>query len=103
MILTRSPLEPIGMSGMNGASAPQRRSARLSGESVEENEPPAKKNRVEAQTSTVSTKDVDGDSNAASKKKRKGMLSFAPRARMLACGLIAGSAHVACVWSRSAK
>ena len=74
MILTRSPLEPIGMNGMNGAGAPKRRSARLSGESVEENEPPAKKNRVEAQTSTVSTKEADGDSNAVGKKKRKGMI-----------------------------
>ena len=70
MVLTRSPLEAIGM---NGAGLPKRRSARLSGESVEENEPPAKKNKVDgAQTSTVGTKEADGDSAAVSRKKRKG-------------------------------
>lgn len=69
-VLTRSPLEPIGM---NGAGVPKRRSARLSGESVEENEPPAKENKVDgAQTSTVTTKEADGDSGAVTKKKRKG-------------------------------
>ncbi len=76
MVLTRSPLEPIGM---NGAGLPKRRSARLSGDSVEENEPPGKKNKVEgAQTSTVSTKEVDGEAATVSRKKRKGETS--PRA-----------------------
>ena len=77
MVLTRSPLEPIGM---NGAGLPKRRSARLSGESVEENEPPAKKNKVDgAQTSTVSTKEADGNAEAAavSRKKRKGEAQIA--------------------------
>ena len=60
---------------MNAGSVPKRRSARLSGESVEENEPPVKKNKSDgAQTSIVSTKEADGDSAAASKKKRKGEL-----------------------------
>lgn len=69
MVLSRSPLEPIGM---NGAGLPKRRSARLSGESVEENEPPAKKGMVNgAQTSTVTTKEVDGEATAISRGKRK--------------------------------
>ena len=72
MVLTRSPLEAIGM---NGAGLPKRRSARLSGESVEENEPPVKKNKVDgAQTSTVGTKEVDGEAAAVSRKKRKGKI-----------------------------
>lgn len=67
MVLTRSPLEPIGM---NGAGSQKRRSARLSHEGVEENEPPAKKSRAHgAQTSTISTKEQDGDSNAVAKRK----------------------------------
>jgi len=67
MVLTRSPLEPIGM---NGAGTQKRRSARLSHEGVEENEPPAKKSRVNgAQTTTVSTKERDGDSNAVAKRR----------------------------------
>ena len=74
IVLTRSPLEPIGM---NGAGASKRRSARLSGESVEENEPPAKKNRMEgAVTSVVGTKEADGDSGAVGRKKRKGKTPF---------------------------
>lgn len=58
---------------MNGAGVPQRRSARLSQEGVEENEAPAKKDRINgAQTSTVSTKEQDGDgAPGPSKKKRK--------------------------------
>lgn len=65
MVLTRSPLEPIGM---NGGSGPKRRSARLSAEGAEENEPPTKKGK----TIVVGTKEQDGDSAAATKKKRKG-------------------------------
>jgi kinetochore protein Mis13/DSN1 len=85
MVLTRSPLEPIGM---NGAGLPKRRSARLSGESVEENEPPAKKNKLDgAQTSTVSTKEVDGESAAVSRKKRKGMTPLS-RTREIAMGRV---------------
>ncbi|KAK5124790.1 hypothetical protein LTR85_001503 [Meristemomyces frigidus] len=67
MILTRSPLEPIGM---NGAGTQKRRSARLSHEGAEENEPPAKRSRVNgAHTTTVSTKERDGDANAVGKRK----------------------------------
>ena len=74
MVLTRSPLEPIGMNGASGA--PQRRSARLSAEGAEENEPPAKKDRVNGvSTTTVSTKEQDGDGVAPSKKKRKGKIA----------------------------
>ena len=73
MVLTRSPLEPIGM---NGAGASKRRSARLSAEGAEENEPPAKKSKANgAQTTIVSTKEQDGETGAASKKKRKGETS----------------------------
>lgn len=80
MILTRSPLEPIGM---NGGSVPKRRSARLSGESVEENEPPTKKDKSDGvQTSTVTTKEADGDSAAATKNKRKGKISSRCAARV---------------------
>ena len=58
---------------MNGAGAQKRRSARLSAEGAEENEPPGKKNKVNGvQTTTVSTKEQDGDAGAATKKKRKG-------------------------------
>lgn len=67
IVLTRSPLEPIGM---NGAGMPKRRSARLSNEGVEEYEPPAKKSRVNGvETTTVSTKVQDGDSNSVVKKR----------------------------------
>lgn len=70
MVLARSPLEPIGM---NGAGGPKRRSARLSAEGAEENEPPAKKSKANGvQSSVVSTKEQDGDAGAASRKKRKG-------------------------------
>ncbi|KXT01516.1 hypothetical protein AC578_4520 [Pseudocercospora eumusae] len=76
LVLTRSPLEVIGM---NGGGAQKRRSARLSGEGNgnegAENEPPTKKAKVNDATTTttsVSTKQQDGDQNkAASKKKRK--------------------------------
>ena len=57
---------------MNSAGAPKRRSARLSAEGAEENEPPAKKTKVNGvETTTVSTKEQDGDSGAPSKRKRK--------------------------------
>ncbi|KAK3722390.1 hypothetical protein LTR37_002381 [Vermiconidia calcicola] len=72
MVLTRSPLEPIVMNGAGGY--PSRRSARLSAEGAEENEPPAKKSRAngaQSSKSAVSTKGQDGDSGAASRKKRK--------------------------------
>lgn len=76
MILTRSPLEPIGMNGA-GVQYSKRRSARLSAEGVEDHEPPAKKNRVAgAQTTSVSTKEQDGDAGGVVKKKRKGKLCF---------------------------
>jgi hypothetical protein len=43
---------------------------------VEENEPPAKKNKSDGgQTSTVTTKEADGDSAAVAKNKRKGKIS----------------------------
>jgi hypothetical protein len=65
---------------MNGAGVQQtkRRSARLSAEGAEENEPPVKKSKMGAsQTTSVSTKELDGDSGTVAKKKRKGMdLSF---------------------------
>jgi len=67
IVLTRSPLEPIGM---NGAGVPKRRSARLSNEGAEEHEPPAKRSRVNGvETTTVSTKIQDGDANAVAKKR----------------------------------
>lgn len=73
---------------MNGAGVPpKRRSARLSGESVEENEPPAKKSKVDGVlTSTVGTKEADGDAGVVGKKKRKGMLSLYAL-RGLACAV----------------
>lgn len=62
---------------MNGAGAQKRRSTRLSTEGAEENEPPSKKARVNGvQTTTVGTKEQDGDASAAPKKKRKGMVSM---------------------------
>ena len=62
-----------------GAGASKRRSARLSAEGAEENEPPAKKSKVNGvQTSTVSTKEQDGDTGAASRKKRKGKINELP-------------------------
>jgi len=69
MVITRSPLEAIGM---NGAGTQKRRSARLSHEGNGENEPPSKKTKVNgAQTTTVSTKEQDGDNNAATKRRSK--------------------------------
>ena len=71
MVLTRAPLEPIGM---NAAGSSKRRSARLSSEGPGENEPPTKKSRSNGvQIQTVSTKEQDGDLNAMAKpRKRKG-------------------------------
>lgn len=47
----------------------------MSAESAEENEPPAKRSKVNGiETTTVSTKEQDGDSGAAAKRKRKGEL-----------------------------
>lgn len=57
---------------MNGAGTQKRRSLRLSHEGSGENEPPAKKSRVNgAQTKTVGTKEQDGDSNAVARRKPK--------------------------------
>ena len=73
MVLARSPLEPMSMNG--AAGGPKRRSARLSNDAAEENELPVKKSKGNvngAQTTTVSTKESDGDAGVASKKKRKG-------------------------------
>jgi len=69
MVLPRPPLEPLGM---NGGSTSKRRSARLSVEGAEENEPPAKKSRVNgAQASNVSTKELDGDGNGLPKRRAR--------------------------------
>ncbi|KAM3418266.1 hypothetical protein BST61_g4267 [Cercospora zeina] len=70
IVLTRAPLEAIGM---NGATTQKRRSARLSGEGNGENEPPAKKAKVNGgTTTTISTKQQDGEpKKAASRKKRQ--------------------------------
>lgn len=81
MVLTRPPLESIGM---NGAGTSKRRSARLSQESGGgENEPPSKKaktNGASAATS-VSTKQQDGGAKPTSKRKQKGTGEhFAPLA-----------------------
>lgn len=70
MLLTRSPLEVIGMNGAQ--QQPKRRSARLSADGAEgENEPP-RRNGV--QTTSISTKEGDGGEPVvgAAKKKRKG-------------------------------
>lgn len=58
---------------MNIQPTQKRRSARLSQDGADENEPPAKKAKGNAaHTTTVSTKEQDGDANAAGRKKRKG-------------------------------
>ena len=72
MTLTRPPLESIGM---NSGGMPKRRSARLSADSVEENEPPVKKSKVNGD---------DGDAGVNSKKKRAGKPQNARRALRLA-------------------
>ncbi|KAK5739578.1 hypothetical protein LTR17_005267 [Elasticomyces elasticus] len=64
IVLSRSPLGPIGM---NGAGTSKRRSARLSHEGIEENEPPAKKSK--ANGAQVSTKEQDGDAKVVAKRK----------------------------------
>lgn len=72
IVLTRLPLEIIGM---NGGATGKRRSARLSGEgNGSENEPPAKKAKVNGSstTTTINTKQQDGEpKKAAGKKKRQ--------------------------------
>lgn len=71
--LTRSPLESLGM---NGGGAPKRRSARLSQEGNGENEPPAKKSKANGgTTSTVGTKQQDGESRAVASRKKAGELA----------------------------
>jgi kinetochore protein Mis13/DSN1 len=68
MLLTRSPLEVIGMNGAQQQMT--RRSARLSTEGTEsENEPP-RRNGVH--TTSVGTKQGDGGGEIVTKKKRKG-------------------------------
>ncbi|KAK1058130.1 hypothetical protein LTR33_013479 [Friedmanniomyces endolithicus] len=67
MVLTRPPLEPLGM---NGLSTSRRRSARLSVEGAEENEPPAKKSRVNGAQAT-NTKEQDGDANGLPKRRAR--------------------------------
>ncbi|KAK4971504.1 hypothetical protein LTR42_007232 [Elasticomyces elasticus] len=55
---------------MNGAGTSKRRSARLSHEGIEENEPPAKKSKAYgAPATTVSTKEQDGDAKVVAKRK----------------------------------
>ncbi|KAK4923977.1 hypothetical protein LTR49_008922 [Elasticomyces elasticus] len=55
---------------MNGAGTSKRRSARLSHEGIEENEPPAKKSKANgAPATTVSTKEQDGDAKVVAKRK----------------------------------
>ena len=69
MVLTRSPLQSIGM---NGAGTQKRRSARLSHDGTEGDEPPTKKTRVNgAQTPTISTTEQDGATNVAGKTKTR--------------------------------
>ncbi|KAK1820740.1 hypothetical protein LTR12_004765 [Friedmanniomyces endolithicus] len=67
MVLPRPPLEPLGM---NGGSTSKRRSARLSVEGAEENEPPAKKSRVNGAQGT-NTKEQDGDANGLPKRRAR--------------------------------
>ncbi|KAK0927656.1 hypothetical protein LTR29_017611 [Friedmanniomyces endolithicus] len=67
MGLPRPPLEPLGM---NGGSTSKRRSARLSVEGAEENEPPAKKSRVNGAQAT-NTKEQDGDANGLPKRRAR--------------------------------
>lgn len=73
VLTTRAPLEIIGM---NGAGTQKRRSARLSQEGNGESEPPAKKAKVNETTTTVNTKQQDGEAKAASKRKNRGMLDI---------------------------
>lgn len=77
MTLTRSPLQSIGM---NGAGVAKRRSARLSAEGLEsDGEPPAKRTRITGaqHTTTVTTKEQDGVSNAVAKKRGRGEFTWA--------------------------
>ncbi|KAK1065365.1 hypothetical protein LTR74_008042 [Friedmanniomyces endolithicus] len=67
MILPRPPLEPLGM---NGGNTSKRRSARLSVEGAEENEPPAKKSRVNG-AQAANTKELDGDANGLPKRRAR--------------------------------
>lgn len=93
MVLTRSPLEPIGMNGA-GVVAPKRRSARLSAEGADENAddgfaPTVRKGKGTATTTTttttVGTKERDGGlegAGAGAKRKKRGemnLLCFALR------------------------
>ncbi|EME50018.1 hypothetical protein DOTSEDRAFT_68768 [Dothistroma septosporum NZE10] len=67
MVLTRSPLEVIGM---NEGGAQKRRSARLSHEGEAEHEPPAKRSRANGvSTTTINTKQQAGDTGKAPAKK----------------------------------
>ncbi|KAK4557075.1 hypothetical protein LTR86_006056 [Recurvomyces mirabilis] len=70
MVLTRSPLEVISM---NGAGTSKRRSARLSHEGADDNEPPMKRSRANGggaqATTVVGTKEQDGDANALARRR----------------------------------
>ncbi|KAI5369862.1 Putative kinetochore-associated protein Dsn1/Mis13 [Septoria linicola] len=70
IVLTRIPLEVIGM---NGGASQKRRSARLSGEGNGDNEPPTKKAKVNGgSTTTITTKQQDdGSKKLASRKKKQ--------------------------------
>lgn len=83
MVLTRSPLEVIGM---NGGGTQKRRSARLPHEGEAGNEPPAKRSKANGvSTTTINTKQQDGDTaKAPSKKGRKGKIA----------GLVAGECQL---------
>lgn len=70
VVTARSPLEVIGM---NGAGTQKRRSARLSQEGNGESEPPAKKAKINETTTTINTKQQDGESKPANKKQSRGM------------------------------
>lgn len=67
VVLTRQPLENIGMNGAGN----KRRSARLSHEGEEDSEPAAKRNRTNgATTSVVSTKQQDGETKKTRTAKK---------------------------------
>lgn len=70
---------------MNGAGTSKRRSARLSAEGADENGPPAKISKVNGtETTAVSTKEQDGNSGAAAKRKRQGENLSGGRAQLMA-------------------
>lgn len=67
IVLTRQPLEHVGMNGVGQ----KRRSARLSHEGEGNNEPAAKKSKTNGgTTSAVSTKQQDGETKATGRRKK---------------------------------